>query len=401
MQGSGAQKTASQSGDVYRLKGQPPAAFGAAAAGKKVSEMDKMLQEIKQKDAEHRSSREQAQTTQKPKKRRAIDEFLEEMKERGPAPVSMENAAMTKGSFDNGDPETTNLYVGNLAPTVTEELEGQPMIVGWGKAVKIQPRARAPGRLLPSAVTPPPMAVAPTIPSADANVSGKQTITVEIPLDECMKRRINHLARYVASDGLQFENAIRMREANNKADYGFLFEPQSPLGLYYRWRVYSFAMGDDEHSWREKPFQMTAEGPVWMPPKMPYESEKRGSASRSSGRHSYHNRTPAQENPVDDRVEDVIAPVVAPTALWIAEMSGEVVGEGGIVEAVAEAEVVEAGHGHLTIRARGSVVAALVHVPVAKTGNIEAIRMKEAAIKEDLKVEVVAIRTAQARMKSF
>ena len=27
-----------------------------------------------------------------------------------------------KGSFDNGDPTTTNLYVGNLAPSVTEEL---------------------------------------------------------------------------------------------------------------------------------------------------------------------------------------------------------------------------------------------------------------------------------------
>lgn len=25
------------------------------------------------------------------------------------------------GSFDDGDPETTNLYVGNLAPTTTEE----------------------------------------------------------------------------------------------------------------------------------------------------------------------------------------------------------------------------------------------------------------------------------------
>lgn len=28
----------------------------------------------------------------------------------------------TAGSYDTGDPTTTNLYVGNLAPTVTEEL---------------------------------------------------------------------------------------------------------------------------------------------------------------------------------------------------------------------------------------------------------------------------------------
>lgn len=26
-----------------------------------------------------------------------------------------------QGSYDDGDPETTNLYVGNLAPTITEE----------------------------------------------------------------------------------------------------------------------------------------------------------------------------------------------------------------------------------------------------------------------------------------
>eukprot|EP01042_Synura_sphagnicola_P006957 gene6957-8902_t len=30
-------------------------------------------------------------------------------------------AADSKGSFDTGDPQTTNLYVGNLAPTITEE----------------------------------------------------------------------------------------------------------------------------------------------------------------------------------------------------------------------------------------------------------------------------------------
>jgi U2-associated protein SR140 len=115
----GTHQASRQSGDVYRLKAKE--STGAASAGKKVTEMDKMLQEIKQKDTELASRRQQAQSVQKPKKRRAIDEFLEEMKERGPAPVSMEGVSMTKGSFDTGDPETTNLYVGNLAPTVTEE----------------------------------------------------------------------------------------------------------------------------------------------------------------------------------------------------------------------------------------------------------------------------------------
>ncbi|KAI9982808.1 hypothetical protein PInf_006598 [Phytophthora infestans] len=309
-----------QSGDVYRLKGKEQAA-PFSATRKKVSEMDQMLQQIKQKDADRR---EEAQTTHKPKKRRAIDEFLEEMKERGPAPVSMEGVGLAKGSFDNGDPETTNLYVGNLAPTVTEEvlqaefgrygevysvkimwprseeerarkrncgfvsfyerrdaddarvnldnkqLEGQPMIVGWGKAVKIQPRGSAPGLLLPSAVLHPlaTTTVSTVVPTPDGDLNGKQTIAIDIPTDQEARRRVDHLAHYVAADGLQFENAVRMREANNSA-YSFFFEPQSALALYYRWRVYSFAMGDDEYTWREKPFQMTLDGPVWVPPKMP------------------------------------------------------------------------------------------------------------------------------------
>ncbi|KAL4117852.1 hypothetical protein PRIC2_010181 [Phytophthora ramorum] len=340
----GSRQSSRQSGDVYRLKAKEPA-IGAAAAGKKVSEMDKMLQEIKQKDAEYR---EQGQTVQRPKKRRAIDEFMEEMKERGPAPVSMDGVGTDKGSFDTGDPETTNLYVGNLAPTVTEEalqaefgrfgdvysvkimwprseeerarrrncgfvsfyerrdaddarinmsnkeLEGQPMIVGWSKAVKIQPRACTPGLLLPSAVTPPAVAATPVVSTVTSDLSGKQTVTIEIPADEKVRRRVDRLAHYVAADGLQFENAVRMREANT-AEYGFLFEPQSPIALYYRWRVYSFAMGDDEYSWRETSFQMTADGPVWMPPKMTTQSHgkrRKDSASRSSGQFSHHGSSP-------------------------------------------------------------------------------------------------------------
>ncbi|RLN87480.1 hypothetical protein BBJ28_00016565 [Nothophytophthora sp. Chile5] len=263
-----------QTGDVYRLKPKESAPFSAfsdtsAAAsfstrpGKKVSEMDRMMEEIKQNDIERTQHREQFQLTQQqPKKRRAIDEFMEEMKERGPEPPPLEGVGSgLKGSFDNGDPETTNLYVGNLAPTVTEEVL-QPMVVGWGKAVKIEPRSRAPGLLLSSAVLPTPVVPPAVMSATDVDLAGKKTITVEVPTDETMRRRIDRLAQYVATDGLQFENAIRLRESGNMAEYAFLLETQSALALYYRWRVYSFAMGDDEYSWREKPFQMAADGPV-------------------------------------------------------------------------------------------------------------------------------------------
>ncbi|KAJ8611995.1 hypothetical protein CTAYLR_004411 [Chrysophaeum taylorii] len=59
----------------------------------------------------------------RPRSNRQIDSFLEELKSRQEAGGSstVEDPVATKGSFDDGDPETTNLYVGNLAPTITEE----------------------------------------------------------------------------------------------------------------------------------------------------------------------------------------------------------------------------------------------------------------------------------------
>ncbi|KAG7377544.1 U2 snRNP-associated SURP domain-containing protein [Phytophthora pseudosyringae] len=452
-------QSAGQGGDVYRLKGKEPTAF-SSSSGKKVSEMDKMLQEIKQKDVEQKQHREQVQILQKPKKRRAIDEFLEEMKERGPAPVSMEGVGMAKGSFDNGDPETTNLYVGNLASTVTEEvleaefgrygevysvkimwprseeerarrrncgfvsfyerrdaddarinldnkeLEGQPMIVGWGKAVKIQPRARAPGLLLPSAVTPPPVTATTAVSTGNADFADKQTIAIETPTDKEVRQRVDNLAHYVASDGLQFENAVRMREANNK-DYSFLFELQSAVALYYRWRVYSFAMGDDERSWREKPFRMTLEGPVWQPPKMPPRlsgSWKRGSPSRSSGRSSHRDRNrearvQVREDPVDEAgVEVVIVPVVVQAALT------EVAVAKGIAGAVVDVAIeVEAVHGRRMTQAHGSVVVtrARIRVLVGIISGMATTVMIEAEMVCVLTGEVDMDKYLRTRMKHY
>ncbi|KAI9919766.1 hypothetical protein PsorP6_017579 [Peronosclerospora sorghi] len=41
---------------------------------------------------------------------------------RGPVPVSMEGVGTAKGSYTDRNPDTTNLYVRNLTPTVTEEV---------------------------------------------------------------------------------------------------------------------------------------------------------------------------------------------------------------------------------------------------------------------------------------
>ena len=71
------------------------------------------------------------------------------------------------------------------------------------------------------------------------------------------------LNRYISKDGLPLENMIREREAANPK-YRCLWDKNSLDGIYYRWKVFSLMMGDKEHKWREKPFQMTANGPFWV-----------------------------------------------------------------------------------------------------------------------------------------
>jgi U2-associated protein SR140 len=44
---------------------------------------------------------------------------------------------MAQGSYDDGDPDTTNLYVGNLAPTITEELL-QEMFAKFGEIYSVK-----------------------------------------------------------------------------------------------------------------------------------------------------------------------------------------------------------------------------------------------------------------------
>eukprot|EP01041_Mallomonas_annulata_P005425 gene5425-10875_t len=63
-------------------------------------------------------------------KNKNIDDFLQELKNKHESPSNdyrtvpeiFTNTEPEKGSFDNGDPDTTNLYIGNLAPSITEEL---------------------------------------------------------------------------------------------------------------------------------------------------------------------------------------------------------------------------------------------------------------------------------------
>jgi U2-associated protein SR140 len=60
------------------------------------------------------------------KDKRQLDDFLDEIKTKyesgGSKDIRDDDSGVPdadKGSYDNGDPATTNLYVGNLAPSTT------------------------------------------------------------------------------------------------------------------------------------------------------------------------------------------------------------------------------------------------------------------------------------------
>lgn len=103
-------------------------------------------------------------------------------------------------------------------------------------------------------------------------------IEVVFPQDPDREFLLSRTARYVAKDGAAFEGRLREKEANNPA-FRFLFDYGGEEGRFYRWRVYSLLMGDKETKWRAKPFQMTPDGPFWVPPPVPEaylrEEEKR------------------------------------------------------------------------------------------------------------------------------
>lgn len=101
-----------------------------------MSEMDKMLDEMKQKDSTRGSKQEvrldvgasvrviskeigpSPSSSSAIKTPRQIDNFLKEITT---TPIESMVVPDESGSYDNGDPTTTNLYVGYIAPTVTEE----------------------------------------------------------------------------------------------------------------------------------------------------------------------------------------------------------------------------------------------------------------------------------------
>ncbi|PRP81740.1 putative U2-associated splicing factor [Planoprotostelium fungivorum] len=97
-------------------------------------------------------------------------------------------------------------------------------------------------------------------------VEGVPHIEVQIPTDLQILANINALAAFVVREGFQFEKVIMDKEKKDpNGAYSFLFHP-GDLHNYYRWRIYALLSGDNDDGWREAPFKMYTEGPLWMPP---------------------------------------------------------------------------------------------------------------------------------------
>ncbi|KAI8814191.1 hypothetical protein BJ742DRAFT_896695 [Cladochytrium replicatum] len=296
-------------------------------------------------------------------KKRNLDSFLEEIKKEheerdrgkhprlsgdrsGSVPITLKAASEdNSGSHDTGDPDTTNLYVGNLNPAVNEEmlckefarygpiasvkimwprtpeerernrncgfvsfmsrepaaaalrdLDGKDMLghvmrVGWGKSVSIpshpiyildKDSPVAPSGVPFNAQLPKPKGVHAAIPPPGSAIAPPGTsvvgqrarpeVLVHRPDEQETVMTIHRMIERVIVHGPMFEALIMERESDNP-NFSFLFKNESPDHVYYRWKLYSLLQGDQKTRWHIETFQMFDEGPVWIPPDIPFEDE--------------------------------------------------------------------------------------------------------------------------------
>ncbi|KAJ3278163.1 U2 snRNP-associated SURP domain-containing protein [Borealophlyctis nickersoniae] len=237
------------------------------------------------------------------------------------------------GSHDTGDPDTTNLYVGNISPDLDEdmlcrefavfgpiasvkimwprtqeekdrkrncgfvsfmtreaavdalkaldgkEILGYVMRVGWGKAVAIPPKpifelgtGRQPKKSgLPFNARPPVIGLPDSRPLVD----------VVIPSDPEIAAIIHRTVERVTVHGPAFESIIMDRERNN-SKFRFLFDNNSEEHVYYRWKLYSVLQGDPKDRWQTEAFQMFDDGMQWIPPEVPFVDEMNSGESDES-----------------------------------------------------------------------------------------------------------------------
>ena len=236
------------------------------------------------------------------------------------------------GSFTyENDTQTTNLYLGNINPKMTEmqiceifgkygplasvkimwprteeekargrncgfvafmnrkdgeralaNLQGKDVMdfemkLGWGKAVPIPPHPIYIPPALSELTLPPPPSGQPfnaqlikpsqNGESSSDNDLSNYVVKVVIPTEKTLLSVIHRMIEFVVREGPMFEAMIMNRELQNPL-FRFLFENQSPAHVYYRWKLYSILQGDSPFSWRTDEFYMFKGGSLWRPPQM-------------------------------------------------------------------------------------------------------------------------------------
>ncbi|KAJ1952544.1 hypothetical protein IWQ62_006198, partial [Dispira parvispora] len=149
-------------------------------------------------------------------------------------------------------------------------LIGYSIQLGWGKMVPLPPE---PIYVLEKHEDTPPSglpfnAQIPKVPTQD-NPRCLAEVHVHIPTDPRMCRIIHRTIERVLVYGPAFEALLMDHEWQNP-DFQFLFTNESPLHIYYRWKLFSLLQGDRHSVWRTEPFQMVISGPLWVPPEIPF-----------------------------------------------------------------------------------------------------------------------------------
>lgn len=130
------------------------------------------------------------------------------------------------------------------------EVDGVPLWIEWAKGS--------------------PQAGASSIERADNSDVGApkdscRHVVVEPPADPRKRRIIDRLAKYVAQEGHPFEQIVMERESP-EGTFAFLFKHGSGDNVYYRWRTFAFAQGDNFKVWRTETFRICEGGAWWRPP---------------------------------------------------------------------------------------------------------------------------------------
>ncbi|KAK9730980.1 Surp module [Popillia japonica] len=230
--------------------------------------------------------------------------------------------------YESDDQTTTNLFVANINPSITEQdlmqifgvygplasvkimwprgdekgrtnnvgfvafmsrKDGERALenlknrddirIGWGKPVEIPTHpVYIPPELL-KLLLPPPHSGLPfnAQPRAQSSIKNEDNLSkalydavvnVTVPLEKKVLCVIHRVIEFVVREGPLFEAMIMNKEINNPI-YQFLFDNKSPHHTYYRWKLFSILNGEGVYNWSNKEFRMFKGGSVWVPPILP------------------------------------------------------------------------------------------------------------------------------------